>query len=294
MSSSSPKRRPLSGFQRVLGAFMPREEDFFVLFQQLSDIALSAVETLRLVANDYSKLDYAITKVDELEHEGDELVHEIVPRLNTTFVTPTLLDREGIYRLAERLDDITDPTAITHGVVLAGLLGAITWNLITWYYGLPSSSSHALIGGVVGAAALSQFSWAQRNGYLSWSLHYGVFQAAGLQKILLALVLSPLIGYVGGLILMIGLMYVFRRAGQHHPRHLLLDHGRGRLAPPQLGAVEDRGEHRHGLDLHHPGGRGPGDVLLLGHGHVGLPLTPTSRAGHATGLRETYPVAFCL
>ncbi|MBU0609479.1 MAG: DUF47 family protein [Armatimonadetes bacterium] len=108
MSSSSPKRRPLSGFQRVLGAFMPREEDFFVLFQQLSDIGLSAVETLKLVTDDYSKLDYALGKVDELEHEGDELVHEIVHKLNTTFVTPTLLDREDIYRMAERLDDITD------------------------------------------------------------------------------------------------------------------------------------------------------------------------------------------
>ena len=47
-----------------------------------------------------------------------------------------------------------DATDGTHGlvIVMAGLLGAITWNLITWYYGLPSSSSHALIGGLVGSA----------------------------------------------------------------------------------------------------------------------------------------------
>ena len=47
---------------------------------------------------------------------------------------------------------IVDPSAITLDVVLAGLVGAITWNLITWYLGLPSSSSHALIGGMIGSA----------------------------------------------------------------------------------------------------------------------------------------------
>src|SRR5579875_3234509 len=47
---------------------------------------------------------------------------------------------------------VVDPHAITLSVVLAGLVGAITWNLITWYIGLPSSSSHALIGGVLGSA----------------------------------------------------------------------------------------------------------------------------------------------
>ena len=47
---------------------------------------------------------------------------------------------------------IVDPSAITLKILLAGLVGAITWNLITWYLGLPSSSSHALIGGVMGSA----------------------------------------------------------------------------------------------------------------------------------------------
>src|SRR2546429_8708739 len=47
--------------------------------------------------------------------------------------------------------DIADPTTITQTVVAAALLGAILWNLLTWYYGIPSSSSHALIGGIVGA-----------------------------------------------------------------------------------------------------------------------------------------------
>src|SRR5215207_9953227 len=47
--------------------------------------------------------------------------------------------------------DITDPDSITQTVVVSALLGAILWNLLTWYYGIPSSSSHALIGGIVGA-----------------------------------------------------------------------------------------------------------------------------------------------
>src|SRR5438093_11138603 len=47
--------------------------------------------------------------------------------------------------------DVVDPEAISSTVVFAGLIGAISWNLITWYFGLPSSSSHALIGGVVGS-----------------------------------------------------------------------------------------------------------------------------------------------
>src|SRR3954451_8867330 len=47
--------------------------------------------------------------------------------------------------------DITDPKAVTQTVIASALLGAILWNLLTWYYGIPSSSSHALIGGIVGA-----------------------------------------------------------------------------------------------------------------------------------------------
>lgn len=52
-------------------------------------------------------------------------------------------------------EDIVSPAQITLGVVFAGLVGAIAWNLATWYFGLPSSSSHALIGGIVGAALVS-------------------------------------------------------------------------------------------------------------------------------------------
>src|SRR3954449_10102011 len=57
-------------------------------------------------------------------------------------------------QVAKTVSEVIDPPPGSHGlvVVLAGLFGAITWNLITWYFGLPSSSSHALIGGLVGSA----------------------------------------------------------------------------------------------------------------------------------------------
>ncbi len=83
-------------------------------------------------------------------------------------------------------------------VVLGALLGAITWNLITWWLGLPVSSSHALIGGLAGAAMV-------KGGP-------GVLIAAGLGKILLFIVLSPLIGLVLGYLTMITLLVVQRHS----------------------------------------------------------------------------------
>ena len=81
-------------------------------------------------------------------------------------------------------------------VVLSALLGAIAWNLVTWYYGLPSSSSHALIGGLVGAALAS-------SGQVRWD---GV-----LNKVIVPMVLSPIVGFVLAALVMIGLLWVFRR-----------------------------------------------------------------------------------
>jgi PiT family inorganic phosphate transporter len=92
----------------------------------------------------------------------------------------------------------------TQSVIAAALVGAITWNLLTWRLGIPSSSSHALIGGLLGAALMSA-------GAGSWQMD-GV-----LGKVLLPLVASPLIGFAGGLLLMALLFNVFRRA---HPVRL--------------------------------------------------------------------------
>ncbi|GAB4300341.1 MAG: inorganic phosphate transporter [Desulfuromonadia bacterium] len=92
---------------------------------------------------------------------------------------------------------IVDAVYITQLVVFAGVTGAIIWNLITWYYGLPSSSSHAIIGGIVGAVIAHS-----GPSTLHWK---------GLEKIVLSLVLSPLVGVLSGFAFMILLMWVFRR-----------------------------------------------------------------------------------
>lgn len=82
-------------------------------------------------------------------------------------------------------------------VVLAGLLGAITWNLITWWKGLPSSSSHALIGGLMGAGLASMS-----------TVHWSVI----LDKVVLPMVLSPLVGFLLAYLLMVAVLWIFRNA----------------------------------------------------------------------------------
>ena len=83
-------------------------------------------------------------------------------------------------------------------VILAALLGAITWNLFTWYFGLPSSSTHALVGGLIGAATAE----AGGLGGVRWS-RFG--------KIVLSLVTSPPVGFLVAALFMIGLMFALRR-----------------------------------------------------------------------------------
>ena len=82
-------------------------------------------------------------------------------------------------------------------VVLAGLLGAITWNLITWWKGLPSSSSHALIGGLMGAGVASMS-----------TVHWSVI----LDKVVIPMVLSPLVGFFLAYLLMVAVLWIFRNA----------------------------------------------------------------------------------
>jgi len=96
---------------------------------------------------------------------------------------------------------IVDGNEVTQMVVLAGVLGAIVWNLITWYYGLPSSSSHAIIGGLVGSVIA----------------HSGasVLHWAGLKKIVLSLVLSPILGVIIGFIFMLLIFRIFRDFAPH-------------------------------------------------------------------------------
>src|SRR5207244_13607937 len=90
--------------------------------------------------------------------------------------------------------DIADPASITQTVVASALLGAILWNLLTWYYGIPSSSSHALIGGIVGAAWCHKVMESTPAGTAFWEL----VTSHGVMLALKALVLSPLAGFLVG------------------------------------------------------------------------------------------------
>ena len=93
--------------------------------------------------------------------------------------------------------DVVVQDVLTIGVIFAGLTGAIAWNLLTFYLGLPSSSSHALVGGVAGAAVAV-------NGF-------DVLVGSGLRKIGVFIVLSPLIGLALALILTLVILWVFHR-----------------------------------------------------------------------------------
>jgi PiT family inorganic phosphate transporter len=81
-------------------------------------------------------------------------------------------------------DEIVQTGHITIGMIIAALLGAIIWNLLTWWLGMPSSSSHALIGGLIGAVAIGA----------GWQ----VILLSGLEKVLIALFASPIVGFALG------------------------------------------------------------------------------------------------
>ncbi|WP_210438975.1 inorganic phosphate transporter [Nocardioides xinjiangensis] len=101
--------------------------------------------------------------------------------------------------VATTVSDTIDPGTGSHGlvIVMCGLLGAITWNLITWYYGLPSSSSHALIGGLVGSAVAA-------GATANWDVV--------LEKVVIPMFLSPLVAFSLGFALMVLIMWAFRNA----------------------------------------------------------------------------------
>ena len=94
-----------------------------------------------------------------------------------------------------------DPQFVDHYVIFGALCGALAWNIITWYYGIPSSSSHALIGGLVGATVANAGGIAP----IVWS---------GFGKILLFIVVSPLAGFLIGGLLMVAVAWIFRNVSQ--------------------------------------------------------------------------------
>src|SRR5690349_13367555 len=91
---------------------------------------------------------------------------------------------------------IIDPSIVDHYVVFGALMGAIVWNVITWLYGIPSSSSHALIGGLIGAAVAKSGT--------------GSLVSSGIFKTIAFIFVSPLLGFVFGTILMIAVAWIFR------------------------------------------------------------------------------------
>lgn len=94
---------------------------------------------------------------------------------------------------------IVEPHVVTLPLVFAGLLAAIVWNVLTWYLGIPSSSSHCLVGGIAGAV-MAGYGMA------------GVKWSGIAVKVLIPTVLSPLLGFCGGGLFRIGINWVFRRA----------------------------------------------------------------------------------
>jgi PiT family inorganic phosphate transporter len=93
---------------------------------------------------------------------------------------------------------IIEQGIVDHYVVLGALVGAIAWNIITWHYGLPSSSSHALIGGLVGAGVAKAGTWA--------------LMPAGILKTVAFIFISPLLGFALGSLLYLAISWIFRRS----------------------------------------------------------------------------------
>jgi PiT family inorganic phosphate transporter len=105
-------------------------------------------------------------------------------------------------KVAKTVSDTIKAPSGNHGlvVVVAALIGAIAWNLATWYFGLPSSSSHALIGGLIGAglASSSEVHWAKV-----------------IDKVAIPMVVSPIVGFVLAFLLMLAILWAFRRRNFH-------------------------------------------------------------------------------
>jgi PiT family inorganic phosphate transporter len=102
-------------------------------------------------------------------------------------------------KVAKTVFSVLEPPSGEHAlvVVLAALIGAITWNLTTWYFGLPSSSSHALIGGLVGAGLAGGVT-------VQW--------ASVVDKVVIPMFLSPLVGFTLAFLLMLAILWAFRKA----------------------------------------------------------------------------------
>jgi len=102
------QHKVLNRLQRVMRALLPHEEDFFELFSLAAVKAVAAAKCFHDLMNNYQRLEVAREDIHEIEHSADQIVHDTVRRLNSTFVTPVHFDRGDIHRLAEYIDDIID------------------------------------------------------------------------------------------------------------------------------------------------------------------------------------------
>lgn len=93
-------------------------------------------------------------------------------------------------------DLVLNPSQISLEVIVAALIGSIIWNITTWYYRIPSSSSHSLVGGVIGAVSIS--------------VGPASLDVTGISKIVMSLILSPIVALATGYFVMIGLLWIFR------------------------------------------------------------------------------------
>jgi hypothetical protein len=117
---------------------IPRDEKFFDLFEQQGANIVASARLLADLTEDYSSAKGKAQKIEELEHAGDTLTHELVRRLNTTFITP--IDREDIYALSSRLDDVLD------------LIDAVADRLLLYRIAAPTDGCLAMARIIVRAA----------------------------------------------------------------------------------------------------------------------------------------------
>jgi len=150
----------------------------------------------------------AVALVFDYTNGFHDAANAIATSISTRALTPRLaltlaavMNFAGAFlgqEVANTVSEVIAPPSGTSGlvVVIAALLGAITWNLVTWYFGLPSSSSQALIGGLVGAGLAS-------GSLVHWQSIW--------DKVLIPMVASPVVGFIAAFLVMLAIMWIFRR-----------------------------------------------------------------------------------
>jgi PiT family inorganic phosphate transporter len=150
---------------------------------------------------------------------------------------------------------LVDISVVTFAVIFAGLVGAIVWDLITWYYGLPTSSSHALIGGYAGAAVAKA--------------GFGAIIASGWTKTLIFIVLAPMIGMTLGFALMVAILWIFAGTAPGKVDHWFRRLQLASAAAYSLGHGGNDAQKTMGIIA---GALVAGNYLQLENGHLPIPM----------------------